>query len=277
MEFLQAVVLGLTQGISEFLPISSDGHLILVPAALGWERFGLGFDVMLHLGTLLATVAYFRRDLGRMTLALFSRSPKMAEDRRLALLVIYATVPSVIIALALEGLVDQVETLTMTTQVGIAAGFLILTSGLLAGAEFAARRWPGRDEHVPLWKGLLIGVAQGFAVAPGLSRSGTTIATAIGLGIDRETSARFSFLLSVPIVAAATAKKLLLDVVLEGGTLPPLPVSLIALAVTTAVGYAAISFLLPYVKRHSLFVFAAYTALVGVGITVLLRLGVLAF
>ena len=275
MPFLQAIVLGITQGISEFLPVSSDGHLILVPAALGWDRFGLGFDVMLHLGTLAATVVYFRSDLGRMATSLFSPSAEMAEDRRLALLVVYATIPSVIIALALEGLVDSVETLAMATQVSIAAGFLLLTAALLAGAEFAARRWPSRDEHIPLWKGLAIGFAQGFAVAPGLSRSGSTIAAGIGLGVDRETAARFSFLLSIPIIGAATAKKLLLDVLLEGEKLPPLPVSLLALAVTAVVGYAAISFLLPYVKRHSLVVFAAYTAVVGVCIPLLMRLGAL--
>jgi len=136
----QAFILGITQGITEFLPISSDGHLILVPALFGWERFGLGFDVVLHTSTLAATIAYFRKDVWRLAKALFSRAADHARDRRLALFLIYATIPSVIIALAFEPLVDQVETFTMTTQVTIVGPFLLVTAALLGGAEFLAKR-----------------------------------------------------------------------------------------------------------------------------------------
>lgn len=272
MGFLEAVVLGITQGISEFLPISSDGHLIIVPALMGWRRFGLGFDVMLHAATLLATVIYFRHDVARLATALVSRGERTAEqaaDNRLAWLLVIATLPSVAIALAFESAVDRVESLPMAVQASVAGGFLLVTACTLGLAEVAAKRWPGTDEHIPLWKGLLVGVAQGFAIAPGLSRSGTTIAAGIGLGVDREKAARFSFLLSIPIVAAAVAKKVLLDVWLGGASLPPPGVSLVALAATTLVGYLAISFLLPFVKRHSLWWFAAYTALMGFAMLVL--------
>lgn len=274
MPFLQAIVLGITQGITEFLPISSDGHLILVPALFGWQRFGLGFDVVLHLGTLLATVVYFRSDLWDMATALFVKAPQRAADRRLAWLVIWGTVPSVIIALAFEPLVDRVETLSTATQLAIVAIFLLVTAALLGGSEYFAKRLfktgatPQSSPDMPLWKALAIGTAQGFAVAPGLSRSGSTIAAGIALGMDREQAARFSFLLSVPIVGAATAKKVLLDVMFDGGSLPPLGVTLLGVLTTAIVGYAAISFLLPFVRKHSLGYFSAYTALLGAGILI---------
>lgn len=271
MSLLQAIVLGITQGITEFLPISSDGHLILVPALLGWSRFGLGFDVVLHAGTLLATIAYFRHDLGRLLAGVFSRAEQRAADRRLGWFVIAATVPSVAIALAFEPLVERVETLSMSTQVTIVGVFLLVTAALLAGAEVLARRAATKidsAEALSLRQALLVGFAQGFAVAPGLSRSGTTIATGVALGMRRDEAARFSFLLSVPIVGAATAKKVLLDVMLGGASLPP-ALPLVAGIITTAVvGYGAIALLLPYVRRHSLAVFAIYTALVGTAILV---------
>lgn len=274
MLFLQAIVLGITQGITEFLPISSDGHLILIPALFGWQRFGLGFDVALHAGTLLATIAYFRVDLGHMARALFSKAADRAADRRLGWLVVIATVPSVIVALAAQPLVDRVETYSVSTQLTIVALFLLLTSALLVGSEVLGRRVVAKVggalsvSDLPTWKAVLIGLAQGFAVAPGLSRSGTTIATGLALGMDREQSARFSFLLSVPIISAALAKKILLDVIVDGGPMPPLNVILVGVITTALVGYAAISFLLPFVRTHSLAWFAVYTAVLGAGILV---------
>ncbi|MHB9003802.1 MAG: undecaprenyl-diphosphate phosphatase [Coriobacteriia bacterium] len=273
MAFVQAIVLGITQGITEFLPISSDGHLILMPALLGWERFGLGFDVVLHLGTLVATIAYFRTDLWHMTTAILTKTEAKAHDRRIAWFVVLGTIPSVVIALSFESMVDRVETLSMATQVQIVGVFLLVTAALLGGSELMAKKMlrkgaPQAAHEIPLWKALAIGTAQGFAVAPGLSRSGTTIAAGVALGMDREQAARFSFLLSVPIVAAATAKKVLLDVILEGGSLPPLGVTVLGVVTTTIVGYGAISFLLPFVRKHSLGYFSAYTALLGAGILV---------
>jgi len=272
---LQAIVLGITQGITEFLPISSDGHLILVPSLFGWDRLGLGFDVALHAGTLIATVVYFRGDLWRILTALFSKAADTALDRRLGWLVLGATVPSVLIALAADPFVEQVESLPVSIQLSVVAGFLLLTSVLLAASEVigarVARAASGTMSapDLPMWKALAIGVAQGFAVAPGLSRSGITIASGLGLGMDREQAARFSFLLSVPIVGAALAKKLLLDVIVDKAAMPPVGVVLIGVVTTAVVGYAAISFLLPFVRKHSLFWFAAYTAVVGAGILLL--------
>lgn len=275
MLILQSIVLGITQGITEFLPISSDGHLILVPSLLGWERLGLGFDVALHAGTLIATVVYFRADLWRILSALARRDERTVKDRRLGLLVIGATVPSVVIALAADPFVERVEALSVSVQLNIVAGFLLVTAGLLAASEMIGARIarasvrPLDAPDLPMWKALLVGVAQGFAVAPGLSRSGITIATGLGLGMSREQAARFSFLLSVPIVGAALAKKLLLDVIIDKAAMPPLEVVLVGVLTTAVVGYAAISFLLPFVRKHSLYWFAAYTAVVGAGILLL--------
>ncbi len=271
MTVLQAIVLGAVQGVTEFLPISSDGHLILAPAALGWERFGLGFDVLLHAGTLAATVAYFRADVVRLAAALFSRDPARSADRRTVILIILATVPSVILALAAEPLVESVETLPMTRQVEITAWFLLLTSATLAAAEFLSRRMR-RTGEVSLARAIAIGTAQGFAVAPGLSRSGVTIATGVGSGLEREAAARFSFLLSIPIVFAATAKKGL-DALGGSAELPGVLPSLVGVATTLVVGYAAIGWLLPYVRRHTLYPFAAYTLVLGGGILVWRLLG----
>lgn len=271
MESVQAFVLGITQGITEFLPISSDGHLILVPALFGWPRFGLGFDVTLHAATLVATIAYFRADVARLARALFSRDETHARDRRLAWVIVAATIPSVIVALGFEPLVDSVEGYSMQTQLAITAVFLLLTALLLAGAELIGRRARSSvtaAEDVPLRSALAIGFAQGFAVAPGLSRSGTTIATGVALGLKREEAARFSFLLSIPIVGAATAKKVLLDVIIDGGALPPALPLTVGLITTAVVGYGAIAFLLPFVRKHSLVVFAVYTAVVGTAILV---------
>lgn len=270
MTVLEAVVLGVTQGITEFLPISSDGHLIIVPWLFGWERFGLGFDVVLHAATLGATIAYFRKDVWRLARGLFSRSADRRADRRQAWLIIGATVPSALIALAFEPLVERVEQLAMTSQVRIAGWFLLLTSLLLGGAELLAKRARTRtatQAELPAAKALAVGVAQGFAVAPGLSRSGITIAAGTALGMPREDAAHFSFLLSIPIIGAALAKKLL-DVAGGGVALPPAGPLVAGIVTTAVVGYGAIAFLLPYVRKHTLWAFAVYTALAGTAILV---------
>jgi undecaprenyl-diphosphatase len=267
--FLQAVVLGVVQGITEFLPISSDGHLILVPSLLGWERFGLGFDVVLHAGTLAATVAYFRHDLWELAAGAFSRDRERARSRRLAWLVVFSAIPSVAVVLALEPFVDGVELRTVPDQIAISAWGLLATTVVLGLSELIGARQHARGvcddaaERLPWTKVLTIGFAQGFAALPGVSRSGTTISTGQALGMSRGEAARFSFLISVPIIAAATAKKTL-DLLQGEGSLPPVGVTLLALTVTVLVGYGAIAFLLPFVRRHSLWWFAAYTGIAGI-------------
>jgi len=269
MGVVEAIVLGIVQAITEFLPISSDGHLILVPSLLGWERFGLGFDVVLHAGTLLATVVYFRADVVDLAKGLFSRGPERALSRRLAWILIGATVPSVAVVLALEPFVTGVENRPVQEQIAISAWGLLVTTAVLATSELIA--WRERRRSAPiddanaisLRKALIIGFAQGFAALPGVSRSGSTIATAQALGVTRGEAARFSFLMSIPIIGAATAKKSL-DIITGEGSLPGVTVTVVGVTVTTIVGYGVIHFLLPFVRRHSLGWFAAYTAIAGI-------------
>lgn len=269
MDLLQAVVLAVVQAITEFLPISSDGHLILVPSLLGWDRFGLGFDVMLHAGTLLATVVYFRRDVAALLRGLFSSATERAADRRLAFMLIGATVPSVFVVLALESFIDGVESRPVEQQIVISAVGLLVTSVVLGASELIARaekrRGPAVEDSstIPWWKAITVGFAQGFAALPGVSRSGLTIATGQALGVSRGEAARFSFLMSIPIISAATAKKSL-DIVQGEGSLPSLPITLTAVAVTAVVGYGVIWFLIPFVRKHSLWWFSAYTAVAGI-------------
>jgi len=265
----EAVVLAIVQGITEFLPISSDGHLILVPSLLGWQRFGLGFDVMLHAGTLLATIVYFRTDVMALIRGLLSADAERAADRRLALMLIGATVPSVFIVLLLEGFIDGVESRPVDQQIVISALGLLVTSVVLGVSELIAsaekKRGPAVEDSatIPWWKALAIGFAQGFAALPGVSRSGVTISTGQALGISRGEAARFSFLMSIPIISAATAKKLL-DITQGQGSLPSVQTTLVGVAVTAVVGYAAIWFLIPFVRKHSLWWFSAYTAVAGI-------------
>jgi len=269
VDLIQAVVLAVVQGVTEFLPISSDGHLILVPSLLGWDRFGLGFDVMLHAGTLLATVVYFRRDVVSLIRGLLSSAAERSADRRLALMLIGATVPSVAVVLVLESFIDGVESRPVDQQIVISAIGLLITSVVLGGSELIARaekkRGPASDDsaEMPWWKALSIGFVQGFAALPGVSRSGLTISAGQALGITRGEAARFSFLMSIPIISAATAKKLL-DIVRGEGSLPSVQVTLAGVAVTAVVGYGVIWFLLPFVRKHSLWWFSAYTAVAGI-------------
>lgn len=177
MGFIEAVVLAVVQAVTEFLPISSDGHLILVPSLLGWQRFGLGFDVMLHFGTLIATLAYFRRDVARLAKGLFSADPARGADRRMAWMLIGATVPSVAVVLALEPFIDGVETRPVEQQIVISAVGLLVTSVVLGASELIAyaekKRTPAIEDAatIPWWKALTVGFAQGFAALPGVSRS----------------------------------------------------------------------------------------------------------
>lgn len=269
MGLVEALVLGVVQGFTEFLPISSDGHLVLVPALLGWKRFGLTFDVVLHAGTLVATVVYFRRDIARLLASIPKRAERPGERRMVGMLVL-GTAVSGVVALLAEEAVESVETLPVVAQTALSGGFLVLTAALLAGAEFLAKRRAGTlalpaEEAVTWRKAVGVGLAQGTAVAPGLSRSGTTIASGLALGLTREEAARFSFLLSIPIVALATLKKLA-DVALGRGAVPSPEALAVGFLASAAVGYLAVAWLLSYVRKHSLYPFAIYTAVVGTAV-----------
>jgi len=275
MSWLEALLLGIVQGLTEFLPISSSGHLILVPWLQDYEflrdnpGFHKTFDVALHIGTLIGVIFYFRRDLWAMTKGFFRTLSERAmadPDGRLAWIVIMATVPAVIVGLAGGGFID--DELGEPWMIALQLIFF----GVLLGV---ADRLPQRraTDSITARDGIFIGLAQALALAPGTSRSGATITAARFLGLTRDAAARFSFLLLVPATAGAAAYKGA-EAVREG--LPPdvagpIVVGIIASAIS---GYLAIAGLLKFVATRSYDVFVVYRLLVGTGILLLIALGV---
>ncbi|MFA5138190.1 MAG: undecaprenyl-diphosphate phosphatase [Elusimicrobiota bacterium] len=242
MTLAQAAALGLIQGLTEIFPISSSAHLALAPRIFGWQDQGLAYDVALHWGTLFALLACFGRDL--WTLA--------AKERRLFWGLAIGTVPAGLSGLFLD---DYVETVFRDPQV--IAVPLIAFGILLAAAE----RWgkqESRLEGMGLTACLWIGLAQALAVVPGVSRSGVTITAALLLGLKRPDSAKFSFLLSIPIVFGAGVLKFKDLPAAELG-----PAFWVGMAAAGLSGYAAIRFLMRFVQNRTLYVFAGYRVAVG--------------
>ena len=265
MTFLQVLILAIVQGITEFLPISSTAHLILVPWLFGWEDQGLTFDVALHAGTLLAVLIYFARswwEMLRDTLRSFRPSagsgPAEGSKARLLLILIAATIPGAAAGVLLEEYAEHAFRNPL-----LVAGQLILISVVMWGAD--RRPSFARDvDGTSLTDGLWIGMAQAVAIIPGTSRAGITMSAGLIRGFTREAAARLSFLLATPIIGGATLKKGY-DV-WQGGIPAGATAADYALgfAVSAIVGYAAITFLLRYLQTHSLKIFVAYRVLLGV-------------
>jgi undecaprenyl-diphosphatase len=259
MDIVQAIILGLVQGVSEFVPISSSGHLVLVPWLLGWPPPGLVFDTMVHWGTLVAVLAYFWRDFMALASAwgrsLASRNVGEPEAR-IAWLIIVGTLPA-----ALMGYVGEDFFESLFAAPAWAAGLLLVTGLILALSEWLGKRW--KEPHqLAFLDSILIGIAQGFAIAPGISRSGATIAAGLFRGLKREAAARYSFLLATPIIFGAGLLQLLDLFEVENATarLPPLILGFLAAALS---GYLCIRFLLAYLQRGKLYAFAIYCWLAG--------------
>lgn len=260
MNPIQAMILGLVQGATEFVPVSSSGHLVLVPWLLRWPEPGLAFDTIVHWGTLVAIAAVFWRDFWWLAVAwlrsLRSRSLEEAEAR-IAWWIILGTVPGVILGLTLN---DPVERLFSAPQV--VAILLLITAAILTLSERLGRR--NRDLDEMTWvDALLIGVGQAVAIMPGISRSGATIASGLLRGLKRETAARFSFLLSTPIILGAGLPQLL-KLTQAGDLATQLPALILGFVAAAVSGYLCIRFLLSYLQRHRLYVFAAYCAVAGI-------------
>lgn len=259
MNPLQAVVLGLVQGLTEFIPVSSSGHLVLLHEWLGVTANGLAFDVALHFGTLMALLIYFHKDLFQLAKSIFVKS----EQTRLAWLLAAATIPAVIGGILLEDLAES--TFRSSTLVAIN---LILVAFLMIGAESYAKRQKNKTKLTDTSpkQAVSIGVAQAAAIIPGVSRSGATITTGIFMGLDRVSATRFSFLLGVPIMFGAIAK-----VMLDGGLQQvQSETGIFAIGVFSAFvsGLFAIRFMLKYLAKHSLHIFAYYR--IGLGVVVLI-------
>jgi len=259
MTLFDAILLGIVQGITEFLPISSDGHLAIVQHYLpNFEQPGLLFDVLLHVGTLGAILLYFHRDVVRLLTAPFRQALEARRDRRLLVLIVIASVPTAIIGLALKHAVEQ-----WMENMLVVGSMLILTGTLLFVGERYRRSGRRQEAALTVTDAVLTGIAQGLAVLPGLSRSGSTIATLLFRGVDGETAARFSFLMAIPAVAGAALLSLK-----DLGTLPTgdVPAYLAGTAVAFLVGMCAIRLLLDVIRRQRLVWFAIYCWLIGAGL-----------
>jgi undecaprenyl-diphosphatase len=260
MNLFQALVLGIIQGATEFLPVSSSGHLVLVPWLLGWEEPGLTFDAVVHWGTALAVIAYFWREWLALIQAVFQaiRWRSIADPKaRLALLIVVGTVPAAVIGYALEDFFEH-----MFSRPSAAAAFLLVTAVFLSIAEWLGRR--ERDLEQVTWPdALLVGLGQALAIFPGISRSGATIAAGLARGLKREPAARFSFLLATPVILGAGAFKVL-DVAQAGQLAGQIPALVVGLVGAGIVGFGCIYFLLRYLQQRPLYPFAVYCAVAGV-------------
>jgi undecaprenyl-diphosphatase len=265
---LQAIVLGVVQGLTEFLPISSTAHLRIVPALLSWPDPGAAFTAVVQLGTMLAVLVYFWREILQITAAwvrgITDRSVRDSAEYRIGWYVIIATVPIGVLGYTFR---DSIETgarnLWLIASTLITLGLVLLVADRVGTKE--------RDEEkLRLGDGVLVGLAQSAALIPGVSRSGATITAGLFRGLTREAAARFSFLLSIPAVVLSglfEARK-----IGEAGG-PSKTATVLATMLAFVVGYASIAWLLRYLSRHSTIVFVAYRVLMGGLLLALLAAG----
>jgi len=271
MPILEAIVLGLVQGLTEFIPISSTAHLEIVPVLLGWGDPGAAASAVIQFGTWIAALIYFAGDIVRLVRGFFrgllTRHPLADVDSRESWLVVIGTIPIVVLGLLLQKTVESTF-----RGLWIIATMVIVVGILLELSELYARRRRLRSfEELTVMDAVVIGVGQCLALIPGSSRSGSTIMAALFRGIDRPTAARYSFLLSIPAVGGAG----FLDLFKERHHLAQLGWTSIAVAIVVAFvsGYASIWFLLRYLKTHTTSIFVYYRIALGVAMFALLMGG----
>jgi undecaprenyl-diphosphatase len=274
LSLVQAIVLGIVQGLTEFLPISSSGHLRIVPAFLGWEDPGAAFTAVIQLGTMAAVLLYFRQDLLRIATAWLRslRDPAVRGtlDARLGWYLVFGTVPIVIFGVAFKNQIENgARDLYLIGSMLIVFGFVLLAAEAVSRRERDVSTITRRDA-------IVIGFAQALALVPGVSRSGATISAGLLLGFDRVSAARFSFLLSVPAVVLSGLYELK-DVVngsAEGAVgIGPTAVATVLAFIT---GYASIALLLRFLTTHSTAVFVAYRVVLGAAVLALVASGTIA-
>jgi undecaprenyl-diphosphatase len=264
MTVIQAIILGLIQGFTEFIPVSSSGHLLLAHHFLNINATGLSFDVALHIGTLLALLIYFYKDLWQLAVAIFKRQP----EARLAWLLALATVPAVIAGVLLESSAEH----AFRSPKLVAINLAVVAVLMLVAERYYHRRVlkPTKLDKVSLKQSVMMGVAQSAALIPGVSRSGITITTGLFAGMDRVAATRFSFLLGIPITAGAILKVLSEQHNAQLFSGQEGHMALIGIITAFISGMFAIRFLLRYLGKHSLAIFAYYR--LGVTALVLLLL-----
>jgi len=276
LTILQAIILGIVQGLTEFLPISSSGHLIIVPWLFNWHflldnpDLNKTFDVALHLGTFVAVLVYFWREVVKLIGAWarsLARRTLADPEAKLAWLLLVSTIPAGILGVALESFIED-----RLGKPWIIAITMIVFALVMYAIDHVAKL--DRDLDALTWTdSILIGVAQAFALCPGVSRSGITMMTGLALRLDRESAARYSFLLSIPVIGGAAAFKAaeIAKNGLPSGTAMPFAVGILSAAVS---GFAAIWFVLAYLKRNNFNLFVIYRIVVGIAILILMAIGV---
>lgn len=249
MSYLDAILLGLLQGFTEFLPVSSSGHLVLAEHMLGAKNPGVTFELLVHLGTLLAVLIYFRKQIIAMIRSLFNAS--MADQRKLVMFIVIATVPAIIVALTLEETIEAAfDSPALTSIMLQITGVMLLLTGLA----------PKKQKSLTWLNSLFIGLGQAIAIFPGISRSGSTISFGLFAGVKATTAAEFSFLLSIPAIVGAAVFKIKelfnLDVALSGQYTVGTILSFLS-------GLLAVYLLLSIVRKGKFQYFGIYCLLVG--------------
>lgn len=270
MDIIQAIIIGIVQGLTEFLPISSSAHLIFIQELLGAEQANLAFDVLLHFGTLIAVIGYFYKDIIEMIKAFFSsiadifrrrfrQGFKEDQYKKLAWMIIIGTIPVAIVGVLFN---SQIEAAFHTLTI---PAFFLLITGLLLYTSQRINVGSRNIEKTGIKDSIIVGIGQALAIIPGLSRSGTTISSGLYLGFDKEFAAKFSFLLAIPAILGATVVQLK-DI--TTGLDVNMTAYVFGFLAALVSGYLAISIVLKLIKERNLDIFAYYCWIVGAAILI---------
>lgn len=261
MSVFKAVILGIIQGIAEFLPISSSAHLILFPYLFGWGESSLAFDVALHFGTMMAVLVVFFKDWWNLFVGAIKdvKEKKKSTNGKIFWYLVVATIPAALVGLLLD---DVVENVIRNNIWVIVIALAVMGVLIYVGDRWAKKHYKKevKFEDISLKQALLVGVSQAFAVIPGFSRSGTTILAGRLMGISKEAITKFTFLLSVPVICGAT--------ILKVGDLVFTKEVIIGIVSSFAMGIVSIKFLLNYIKKHDFSVFAFYRVILAIVVLV---------
>ncbi|TYQ31262.1 undecaprenyl-diphosphate phosphatase [Pseudanabaena sp. UWO310] len=267
MEYWQAFVLGIVQGLTEFLPISSTAHLKVLPAILGWKDAGLSFDAVIQLGSIVAVVGYFWKDLRNITLGSIQAARSQnykSQEFKLATAIVLGTFPILFVGLLIKIFVPDYDKSPLRSLTAIAIASIVMSS-LLALAEILGRREDKDKRHfqrVRVIDGILMGLAQAMAIIPGVSRSGSTLTAGLFLGLDRVAATRFSFLLGIPAITIGGLVELI-SIIKKGFGDVSMGALAIGLLSSVIFSYLAIAWLLKFFQTHTTWIFVGYRLIFG--------------